>query len=61
MTRQQNEADVGERKPVLTCPPDDNRRPGKLHRTNGAERAHRDRGVAGSSDGWKNNVRQEKD
>jgi hypothetical protein len=60
MSKEQIAADKAEAQPNCRRP-DDCRQAGPLHRTNGQERRHRDRGNAQDSSKWRESVRRERD
>ena len=65
MTKSQLVADVGENRPDLSQPPDDNWKGAGLHgalrHTSGLERRFRDRGFANDSPAWWEHKLKERD
>lgn len=62
MSNQQLAADIAEGRPSSQAP--DNWRKlgtGPLRHTTPRERGHRDRGTASNTDGWKQNIREDRD
>lgn len=62
MSNEQLASDVGESRPD-SRPPDDWRKfgTGPLRHTTPKERNHRNRGMASNTDGWRQNIREDRD